>query len=137
VSVYFDVSVLVAMFALDPLNDRAERAIDDSATVSEFAVAEFSSVIATRVRSHDLRPGDARNAYANFDNWCGFHAQRVEVTNDDIVGATALVRRLDLPLRAPDALHLAIARRMGTRLLTFDKAMASAARALGISIVTA
>ena len=139
-SVYFDVSVVVALFAVDPFNERAERAataIKDSASISEFAATEFSSVIAMRVRTRDLGPDDARNAYTNFDNWCALHAQRIEVTNTDIIAATALVRRLDLSLRAPDALHLGIVRRIGARLLTFDKAMASAARTLGITVLNA
>ena len=139
-SVYFDVNVVVPLFAVDPFNERAERvaaSIEDSASISEFAATEFSSVIAMRVRTRDLGPDEARNAYTNFDNWCALHAQRIEVTNTDIIAATALVRRLDLSLRAPGALHLGIVRRIGARLLTFDKAMASAARKLGITILNA
>jgi predicted nucleic acid-binding protein len=140
VSVYFDVNVVVALFAVDPLNERAERAaaaIRDRASISEFAATEFSSVIATRVRTRDLGAHDARNAYTNFDNWCALHAERVEVRNADVVAATTLVRRLDLSLRAPDALHLGIVRRIGARLLTFDKTMAVAARSLGIAVLNA
>ena len=49
--------------------------------------------------------------------------------------ADALVRRLDLGLRAPDALHIATARRLGATLFTFDLGMASAARMLGLSLL--
>ena len=69
-SVYFDVSVLVALFAVGALNDRAShvlRTLDDIAMVSDFATAEFSSVIALRVRTRDLRPDDARSVFSNFD----------------------------------------------------------------------
>jgi predicted nucleic acid-binding protein len=72
-----------------------------------------------------------------FDNWCGQHTQHVEATNSDVVVATGLARRLERSLRAPDALHLAITRRIGAQLLTFDKSMASAARSLGIAVLKA
>lgn len=40
----------------------------------------------------------------------------------------------DTSLRTPDALHLAICRRLGAELLTFDQGMIAAARSLGVSI---
>jgi uncharacterized protein len=49
--------------------------------------------------------------------------------------ATALMRRLDLPIRTPDAIHIAMVQRIGCRLLTFDRSMAGVARTLGIELV--
>jgi predicted nucleic acid-binding protein len=43
------------------------------------------------------------------------------------------VRRFALGLRTPDALHLAICRRLDLPLLTFDRRQAAAAAALGIA----
>jgi predicted nucleic acid-binding protein len=37
-------------------------------------------------------------------------------------------------LHAPDALHLAISRRLDVALVTFDRRMAAAARELGIAV---
>ena len=48
---------------------------------------------------------------------------------------TLYVRRFDLKLRAPDALHAAICRRLGMRLVTLDRRLAAAARALGIDVL--
>jgi predicted nucleic acid-binding protein len=138
VSVYLDVNVIVALFAVDPLNDRADRVmrgLRDSLVVSNLSDAEFSSVIARRVRTRDLRGSDARSAFSNFDMWRERHTGRVDLETIDVSAATDLIRRLDFPLRTPDALHLAITRRVGCALLTFDRAMASAARALGIEVV--
>ena len=53
----------------------------------------------------------------------------------DVAYATACMRRFDLPLRTPDAIHLAIARRSAT-LVTFEGQMAASAEALGISCAT-
>jgi uncharacterized protein len=103
--------------------------------VSDFSAAEFSSVIARRVRTRDLRAEEARTAFANFDSWCVRYTRQVEIDTTDISGASGLMRRLDLSLRTPDALHIAIAQRTGCRLLTFDRSMANVARALGVEIV--
>ena len=57
-SVYLDASVLVALFTNDPLTVRAEtflRANPLVLIVSDFAAAEFSSVIARHVRAKDIK----------------------------------------------------------------------------------
>ncbi|HEX3937507.1 MAG TPA: type II toxin-antitoxin system VapC family toxin [Xanthobacteraceae bacterium] len=137
-SVYLDASVIVALFTVDPLNDRTDkvlRGIRDTLVVSDFAGAEFSAVIARRVRTRDLSAGEARTAFANFDLWCASQTRRVEIEGVDVAHATGLMRRLDAALRMPDALHIAIAQRNGSDLLTFDRAMANVARGIGIEIV--
>jgi uncharacterized protein len=140
VSVYLDVNVLVALFVVDPLNDRADKAmrgVHDNLAVSNLSAAEFSAVIARRVRTRDLRADEARTAFANFDIWCARHTRRIEIDSIDVAGASALMRRLDFPLRTPDALHIAIAQRIGCTLLTFDRTMAKVARALGVGVIKA
>jgi uncharacterized protein len=139
VSVYLDVNVIIPLFALDLLSDKAEKALrklDDDLVVSDFCAAEFSSVIARRVRTRDLRAEEARTAFSNFDSWCARYTRRLEIDTIDVSGASSLMRRLDLSLRTPDALHLAMVQRANCRLLTFDRSMASAAQGLGIEIVS-
>jgi predicted nucleic acid-binding protein len=70
-----------------------------------------------------------------FDTWTAGETERVQTTSGDIARAAAFIRRLDLTLRAPDAIHIAIAQRVGADLLTFDTPMAKSARALGSSLV--
>ncbi|MGA7790017.1 MAG: type II toxin-antitoxin system VapC family toxin [Xanthobacteraceae bacterium] len=139
-SVYLDVNVIVALFAVDPLNARADktmRALRDDLVVSDLSAAEFSAVIARRVRTRDLRASEAQTAFANFDIWCAQHTRLVGIQGIDVAGATALMRRLDFPLRTPDALHVAIAQRTGCALMTFDAAMAKVARVLRIDVIRA
>jgi predicted nucleic acid-binding protein len=138
VSVYLDVNVLVPLFVVDPLGARAEKAVSDLrdiAVVSDFSAAEFSAVIARRVRTRDLRPKEARMAFSNFDVWCMRHTQFFQMERTDLLGAMSMIRRLDLSLRTPDAVHLAIVQRLGCKLLTFDRTMAAAARAIGVELV--
>ena len=58
------------------------------------------------------------------------------MTPGDLAAATMFLRRLDLPLRTPDALHIAIAQRLGATLVTFDRQMAASAHALGTAVET-
>ena len=136
--VYLDANVIVPLFGVDPLTNRAEKALhrlDDDLIVSDFSVAEFSSVMARRVRMRELRRDEARTAFLNFDVWCARHARRIQVESTDILSATELRRRLDHSLHTPDALHIAVVRRIGCKLLTFDSIMGNVARALGVEVV--
>jgi hypothetical protein len=58
----------------------------------------------------------------------------VEIRAADARLAYIYVRRFALGLRAADALHLAIARRLEADLITLDRCLATAARELGIAV---
>jgi hypothetical protein len=83
-----------------------------------------------------LSDAEARLAISNFDGWRGAAVRPAETTSLDVVAAEQFLRRLDLVFRAPDALHIAIARRLGAELATFDSRMAERARALGAPVAT-
>ena len=102
--------------------------------VSDFGVAEFSSAVGRRVRTRELTRKDGQLAFSNLDTWVARSAYREEVTTADIDEATRILRRLDVNLRTPDAIHTAIARRLEATLVTFDRSMAAGARALGITV---
>jgi predicted nucleic acid-binding protein len=138
VSVYLDASVLVSLFVRDANSDKADRAlraVRQMLIVSDFAAAEFASGISQHVRTRSIPASDARVAFSEFDEWTGRETERMEISNADVDNAATLLRRLDLPLRTPDALHVVMVQRNGSRLLTFDKTMAAAARALGIAVI--
>ena len=139
-TVYLDASIIVPLFMNDAFSDRAHRfllARRPVCLVSDFAAAEFSSALARRVRTGELLAERARIAFGSFDDWRSLSTQRVETETADILTATTFIRRLDLPLRTPDAFHIAIARRAGVSLATFDEGMASAARTLGVAVESA
>jgi predicted nucleic acid-binding protein len=135
VRLYLDASVLVALFTEDPLSLRAESLLCATmpvvVVVSDFAAAEFASALARRVRTGDIRPKDARTAFAKLDAWTAHVAERIDIAPADVTVAQSWLRRLDLTLRTPDALNIAIAQRAGAALATFDAGMAACARALG------
>jgi len=137
---YLDASVLVALLTDDALNPRAEAfvtSIQPVPLLSDFAAAEFVSVISRRLRAKLLTQTEARDALSAFDVWTAGEVSWVECTPADIARATAFMRRLDLPLRTPDAIHIAIAQRVGATLATFDAQMVASARVLGVSVAAA
>ena len=60
-------------------------------------------------------------------------AEPVDAVNDDHHSAATMLSRFDLNLRPPDALHRAVALRLGLEMLTFDARQSVAARALGVA----
>ena len=125
------------MFAADVFTVRAMafvRGARPTVLLSDFAAAEFASAIARKVRTGALSAGEALSAFANFDAWAAAQAARVQVVPADVSSAEGFVRRLDLNLRAPDAINVAMALRLGADLATFDERMAEAARALGCGV---
>jgi predicted nucleic acid-binding protein len=137
VSTYLDASVLVALFTPDPFSPRADallRSADAAPLVSDFAAAELASVVARRVRTREFNPEDARTVFSNFDTWAAQLGSRVPTEASDIIVTEGLLRRLDLPLRTPDALHIAIAQRVRATLATFDQKLAKSATAVGIPV---
>lgn len=136
-NVYLDASVLVALFTEDPFSAQAGALLGKkpvAAFISDFAAVEFASAISRRVRMKELTLAHAQVAFANFDGWIERATQRMQMTAEDIAAAGAYLRRLDLNLRTQDALHIAMTKRAGTALLTFDKSMAAAARALKVAV---
>ena len=83
-----------------------------------------------------LTRGDGLLALEHFDTWMTRAGGRREITTADIEAADQILRRLDVNLRTPDALHIAIARRLDATLVTLDRGMAAAARALGMAVST-
>lgn len=139
-SVSLDASALVPLFTNDVFTARVRAfltAYTPELVISDFAAAEFASAVARRVRTMNLTENDARTAFATFDAWSMRSAQSVQTTPADIVAASAFIRRLDLNLRTPDALNIAIAQRVVATLLTFDERMATDAQALGAPVADA
>jgi predicted nucleic acid-binding protein len=73
-------------------------------------------------------------AVLEFDNWTAANCEAPQTISADVVVANGFVRFEDVALRASDAVHVAIAQRLGARLLTFDKKLAGNARRLGLPL---
>lgn len=110
------------------------RKTTDKLLVSEFAAAEVASALSKLVRMAKLETTDALERLADFDVWRTAASATVDMVPADARLANAYARRFELGLRAPDALHAAIASRSGATLVTLDSRLMAAAKALGIAV---
>jgi predicted nucleic acid-binding protein len=136
-NLYLDASVLIPSV----VNEASTAAIEelfrrrpDELVVSEFAAAEVASALSRLVRMQLLTATEALERLADFDQWRAGAADPADLEPHDCQLAGAYVRRFDLKLRAPDALHAAICRRLELQLITLDRRLAAAARELGIAV---
>jgi predicted nucleic acid-binding protein len=135
--VYLDASAVAKIYISEPDSEALESALVGrrDLVVSDLAVTELTSAIARRVRDAELAASQAERVYRRIlqdVNTGEFH--RTELTAAAHREAERLLMGIGrrVPLRAADALHLALAALAGARvLITFDRHMAIAAKALG------
>ena len=137
-NLYLDASVLIPALIEEPSSIAVRelfRNRPDDLSVGDFAAAEVASALSRLVRMERLTATEAAERLADFDEWRASATELAEMDAHDCRLANIYVRRFDLKLRAPDALHAAICRRLELQLATLDRRLAAAARALGISVV--
>jgi hypothetical protein len=134
---YLDASAIVSLIVNDVHTARARAlaAMSERFLISDLTAAEVSSAIAIRWRSKTLSQAEANGALLLFDAWRPRNTESVDILSTDIREADQLIRGLNCALRAPDAIHVAAARRLGAPLVTFDLTMAREARALGLEVI--
>jgi uncharacterized protein len=125
------------MFVPEPSSVMVERCIQtwkDVIVVSDFAIGEFGSAVSIRFRRGDLTLEQAQQALTSFDMWLASKARRNVIGYEDTALAARFVRRFELALRMPDALHLAVSARLDASLATLDRRQSAAAMSLGIKL---
>ena len=135
---YFDASALVAVVLDEPPRPLVRAQIaqaTDAPLISDFGIAEVSSAVSRLVRTKAKTASEAAEAIRLFDDWVNEVGQTIAVAPSDLPEATLLVRQFDLKLRTPDALHLAICRRLGARMVTLDNNLANACRAVDVAVI--
>jgi uncharacterized protein len=136
-SAYLDTSVLLPTLIAEPATEAVYDclgACEQELLISDFAAAEVASALSRLIRMAVLTDADASARLADFDAWRAAMSMPVDIGASDARLAYMYVRRFDLGLRAPDALHLAIARRLDATLITLDRRLAAAAREMGIAV---
>ncbi len=135
---YLDASVLISTIILEQSTAAVGEvllACSDELMVSDFAAAEVASALSRLVRMGQLSITEAADRLADFDDWRAGTTGLADIDAHDCRLANTYVRRFELRLRAPDALHAAICRRLDLQLVTLDRRLAAAARELGIDVL--
>ena len=138
-SLYLDASVILPTLVVEAASAQVETFLSGATEplwISEFAIAEVASGLSRLVRMGAMSSTDADAALQDLDAWCAADIKMIEVDGSDARSAVVIVRRFELKLRAPDALHVAICRRLGGQLVTLDRNLGSAAASLGVLVVS-
>lgn len=134
--IYVDTSVLAAYYCPEPLSGRAQRALaqTDERAISSLVELEFVSAVARKVRTHEMRRGDAHRILAAFQSHLeqGIYT-RLAVEGAHFTKAREWLATLMVPLQTLDALHVALAAMKGCPILTADAVLAKACTKVGVT----
>ena len=136
-SLYLDASAMLPILVKEPTSaavDAFMSTIQQELWVSDFAAAEVASALSRLVRSGRLQASDGAVCLSDFDVWRAAMTKPAEMHAVDVRVAGSYVRQFDLALRVPDAMHLAITRRLDLVLVTLDRRLVAAAKELGIAV---
>jgi len=136
-SVYLDASFLIRTLVDEATSGTVKAyllAVEEELLISDFAAVEVVSALSRLVRTGMLDAVGAVARLTDFEAWRAATSSPAELHPADVRLAYSYVRRFELMLRAPDALHLAIAHRIGATVVTLDGRMADAARELGVQV---
>jgi len=138
--VYVDTSALAKWYLNEPRSGDFATWIqaEQDTHISTLTVVEMRCLLARRRRNLELTAEVEQRVFATLqdDIAQGFLVQH-SVNDEDVSGALGLLAMLaDHPLRTLDAMHLSIARHIGTeRLATADRGMSAAAQALELEVI--
>ena len=133
---YFDTSLLVTLLSRErlarPLDEWMQARPQNDRSSSLWVVAEFSSALALKLRIGALDPLTRALTHSQF-NRLRQSFQMLPIEAGHFLDAANMVDRAH-NLRAPDALHLAIARASGATVWTLDADMVKAAKELSLPV---
>jgi hypothetical protein len=136
-SLDLDASALVTILIEEQSSAGVETFLAEAQSdlwVSTFGSAQVASAISRLVRMGNIVSVAGEASLARHDAWVAGAANLADIEGDDVRQAARLVRRFDLMLRTPDALHLAVCQRLGARLVTLDRRLTKTAERLGIGV---
>jgi len=134
---YIDTSFLAPYYLPEIASGAVESKLrslpEGSLLISPLVRAEFASLLSRKVRAREMDETDARRAMNALDRHLNLGSLRmINIMGRDFAQATEWIMTMKYPLRAPDALHLAVAARQDAVLWTLDKSLGAAANQLGL-----
>ena len=134
---YLDTSLLVAVLIRETGTAAAKTYLascgDRPLLISRWVIAEFSSALAIKVRTGAITTSEQAAALMMFRRFSERRLRVLDIEARDFAMAASMSDQSGIPLRAGDALHLAVCMRVTARLATFDGGLATAAQHHGVA----
>jgi predicted nucleic acid-binding protein len=135
-SLYLETSVLVAALTREPESARVQAWLAaqpaDELAISAWVETEFSSALSLKLRTGKLETVERAMAMSRLSALGAASLTWVGIGPEHFRAAARYADRHELGLRAPDALHLAVAAGHGALLCTLDRRLTAAGLALGV-----
>ncbi len=134
---YLDAAVVLSLF----VRDGNSAAVDTWVTgrrqplaFSDWGLTECASALGIRVRRGEMAASLAGHSFDAIAAFARESCEMIACAPHHQTEAQRLLTRFDLPLRAGDALHVALSRHAEAALVTCDTQLATAARTLGAKV---
>ena len=134
---YIDTSILVAFYCPEKISDQVEEILINTnrPAISQLTEVELTSALARKIGENALSRNDATDVLSIFRSHINEKSyQYLPIQPKHYTTAMNWIAEFNTPLRALDALHLAIAAENKAPLLTTDFKFAESAELLGIAV---
>lgn len=137
--IYLDTSVVVAALTSEAKTERVQRWLSEqpehSLFTSEWTLTEFSSAMSRKLRTREIDEALRAEALMLFYQMCDEALSIVQVSSAAFRNAARLTDHHATPLRAADALHLAVCAARGAVLCSLDDGLLKACRRHGVQAI--
>jgi hypothetical protein len=134
--IYIDTSALGAIFFREPgaadLVARLEQQRKARLMISAWTLTEMASIGGIKQRTGAIDARTRQQALANFQRFASINLGMTEMEPADFRIAAVFIEA-PIALRARDALHLAVAHRLGARIASLDRRLCDASETLGLA----
>ncbi len=135
---FLDASVLVALHKQEASTESVKEwfSANTTALVSSYlSIGEARSAFSRQVRKRLWGIEDASRATAKLDQWVALAVDLVALQDSDIRDAASIVLQPLPRLLMPDAIHLAICKRLDLTLVTLDVDLLTIAAREGVTAI--
>ncbi len=134
---YLDTAVVLTLFVREPMSESVGKWIASRRqplAFSDWGLTECASALGIRLRRGELNADSATRAYQAVTTFANESCELIACAGHHQKKAQRLLARFDLPLRSGDALHLAISQQVQATLISCDKQLVAAAKAIGAKV---
>jgi hypothetical protein len=134
---YLDTAVVLTLFVDEPTSRSVEdwlAARRQPLAFSDWGLTECASALALKLRRGEMDVALAKRCFAAIATFVHESCEFIACATHHQGEAQRLLSRFDLPLRAGDALHLAISQHAEATLVTYDKLLAASAKSIGAKV---